>query len=271
MLRAMSELTSREEPATATTSEPTCRWEYESGQQCTRSPAPRRGTRGPAPVYCEQADGPGQPVHNPLNAWRAKTRPAGAEDADPQAGRAPVTEAVRTAGNTLDRAEQLAAALRETAEHLAEALATATDPAAAEAQISARVVDAEEEADQARATATRETAARLAAETRAEEARQMAEAMAGQAETAQADAEAARADASSARAELRDRIIEHEEARQAIRREADEAINRARADADERISAAETDKAAAIAEAAQRASRAEVQAREAIGGPRRLR
>ena len=48
----------------------------------------------------------------------------------------------------------------------------------------------------------------------------MAEAMAGQAEAAQADAETARADASSARAELRDRIIEHEEARQAIRQEA---------------------------------------------------
>src|SRR6195256_4560762 len=94
ILRVMSELTSREKPATAPTGEPTCRWEYESGPQCTRSPALRRGTRGPAPVYCEQADGPGQPVHNPLNAWRAKTRPAGAEDADPQAGRAPVTEAV---------------------------------------------------------------------------------------------------------------------------------------------------------------------------------
>src|ERR1035441_5789854 len=87
----MSEMTS-EETATAS-ARPTCRWEYETGQQCARTRAPRRGTRGPAPVYCEQADGPGQPVHNPLNAWRTKTRPAGAEDADPQAGRAPVTEA----------------------------------------------------------------------------------------------------------------------------------------------------------------------------------
>src|SRR5207302_9802393 len=139
-----------EETTTTASARPTCRWEYETGQQCTRPPAARRGARGPAPVYCEQADGPGQPVHNPLNAWRAKTRPAGAEDADPQAGRAPVTEAVRTAGNTLDRAEQLAAALRETAEHLAEALATATDPAAAEAQTSARVVGAAEGAEQAR-------------------------------------------------------------------------------------------------------------------------
>src|SRR6202035_4367058 len=85
ILRAMSELTSREEPATATTSEPTCRWEYESGQQCTRSPAPRRATGAPPPVYGEQAEARAQPVHTPLTAWRAKTRPAGAEDADPQA------------------------------------------------------------------------------------------------------------------------------------------------------------------------------------------
>ena len=133
----MSELASQE-PAAAT-APATCRWEYEDGQRCARPPAPRRGTRGPAPVYCEQADEPGQPVHNPLNAWRAKTRPAGvADDEDPQAGRAPVAEAIRTAGSTLDRAEQLAAALRETAEHLAEALATAADPDAAAAQISAR-------------------------------------------------------------------------------------------------------------------------------------
>src|SRR5258708_26176860 len=114
----MSELTSREEPATAAAGEATCRWEYESGQQCTRSPAPRRGTRGPAPVYCEQADGPGQPVHNPLNAWRAKTRPAGAEDADPQAARAPATQADRTARNPLDRAAQLAATPRPAAQRL---------------------------------------------------------------------------------------------------------------------------------------------------------
>ena len=167
-----------EETATAS-ARPTCRWEYETGQQCARTRAPRRGARGPAPVYCEQADGPGQPVHNPLNAWRTKTRPAGAEDAGPQAGRAPVTEAARTAGNALDRAEQLAAALRETAEHLAEALTTAADPDAAEAQISARIVDAEEARQAAEALATREKAARITAETRADAATQMTEAMAG--------------------------------------------------------------------------------------------
>src|SRR4030081_2166460 len=115
ILRVMSELTSREKPATAPTGEPTCRWEYESGQPCTRSPARGRG------------GGP-RPGHTPLTPGGSRARPAGAEDADPQAGRAPVTEAVRTAGNTLDRVEQLAAALRETAEHPAEALATATHP-----------------------------------------------------------------------------------------------------------------------------------------------
>jgi len=120
----MSEMTS-EEPASVTITAATCRWEYEDGNQCTRPPAPRRGTRGPAPVYCEQADSPGQAVHNPLNAWRAKTRGTEAEGIDFPEERAPVATAIKTAGSTLDRAEQLAAALRETTEHLAEALATA--------------------------------------------------------------------------------------------------------------------------------------------------
>ena len=165
-------------------------------------------------MYCEQADDPGQPVHNPLNAWRAKTRPAGmAAGEDPQAGRAPVAEAIRTASGTLDRAEQLAAALRETAEHLAESLATAADPDAAAAQISAQIADADDARQAAESLAAREKAARIAAEARTGKARQMAEAMAGQAESAQADAEAARADASAARAELRDSIIEHEHVR----------------------------------------------------------
>ncbi|MGH3234242.1 MAG: hypothetical protein ACRDOH_13505, partial [Streptosporangiaceae bacterium] len=262
----MGEMTSREGPsaAAAPAGQLACRWEYEDGQQCTRPPAPRRGARGPAPVYCEQADGPGQPAHNPLNAWRAKTRPADADDDDTQAARTPVAEAIKTAGNTLDRAEQLAAALRETAEHLAEALATAGNPDAAAAQIDAQLADVREEAARQKAAADRETAARLTAEARAGEARQMAEGMAGQAEAAQADAEAARADASAARAGLRDRIIEHEQARQAIRQEADQAIAGAHTDAAERIAAAEAGKDAAARAAAARAEQAEQQAREAI-------
>ena len=183
-------------------------------------------------------------MHNPLNAWRAKTRAAGAEDADPQAGRAPVAEAVKTAGNTLDRAEQLAAALRETAEHLAEALATAANPDATDAQIEAQVVDATEEADQAAEQRPRGRRQPGSPPRPAPRKRTRAEEMAGQAETAQADAEAARADASSARAELRDRIIEHEAARQAIRQEADQAITEHAARPTSASPAAEADKAA---------------------------
>ncbi|MGH3288431.1 MAG: hypothetical protein ACRDPD_27745, partial [Streptosporangiaceae bacterium] len=267
----MSELTSRAEPATPTAPE-TCRWEY--GQQCTRPPAPRRKPTGPAPVYCEQGDAPGQPVHNPLNAWRAKTRPAGPTD-DPQAERTPVATAIKTASGALDRAEQLAAALRETAEHLAEALATAGNPDAAAAQIDAQLADAREEAARQGAAADRETAARLTAEARAEEARQMAEEMAGQAEAAQGDAEDARADASSARAELRNRMIEHEETRQAIQQEAgrviaeareqaEVSIRQARAEAGEAIARAEADKAAGIAEAQARADLAAARAADLV-------
>src|SRR5215472_13912736 len=194
----MSEMTPRDTPATAaagTAELETCRWEPEPGRRCTRPPAPRRGSRGPAPVYCEQADGPGQPVHNPLNAWRAKTRPAGAaEGEDSGGGRAPVAEAARTAGSALDRAEQLAAALAETAEQLAEAIRTTGDPDAAAAQIQAQVQDADDARQAAESAAARERAARLAAEQLAAQARQLAEEMAGQAERAQGDADTARAE-----------------------------------------------------------------------------
>ena len=105
----MSEMTSREEPAAAPAERTACRWEYEDGRQCTRPAAPRRGARGPAPVYCEQADEPGQPAHNPSNAWRAKTRAGDTADQDHQADPAPVATAIKTAGGALDRAEQLAA------------------------------------------------------------------------------------------------------------------------------------------------------------------
>src|SRR5512142_2349125 len=100
----MSEMTPHDQPgpgavhAAAVAAPETCRWETGPGRRCARPPAPRRGRRGPAPVYCERAD-PGGPVHNPLNAWRAKTRPAGApEGEDSPAGRTPVAVAVTTAG-----------------------------------------------------------------------------------------------------------------------------------------------------------------------------
>src|SRR5215831_19462901 len=123
-----------------------CRWPYADGRPCTRAPAARQGSRGPAPAYCGQADGPGQPVHTPLNAYRARARRAASPAGDDGAGDsgAPVTEAIGTAGGALDRAEQLHAALRETLELLAESLAAASDPDAAAAQIAAQVADAEE-------------------------------------------------------------------------------------------------------------------------------
>ena len=172
-----------------------CRW-----HGCTRLAALRRGKTGPAPAYCEQADD-GGPEHNPLNAWRAKKRIS-----DPQAGRTPVAEAVATAGNALDRAEQLSAALRETAEHLAEALRDAADPVAIDAQIFTQVSDARAEAAQARADADRDRVARITAEATAREATQAAEAMAAQAEAAQADADAARAEMAEVRADAQARI-----------------------------------------------------------------
>ena len=230
----MSEMASQE-PATTTATAPTCRWEYEDERQCTRPPAPRRGTRGPAPVYCEQADGPGQPVHNPLNAWRAKTKAGDTPGQDPQAERAPVATAVKTAGSTLDRAEQLAAALRETTEHLAEALATAADPGAAAAQIQAQVQDADDARQAAESLATRERDARIRAEAQAGAATQMAEAMAGQTEAAQADAEAARADVSAMRSELQEATAAHAAELDRIREETQARITIAEEDRDSAI------------------------------------
>ena len=131
--------------------------------------------------------------------------------------------------------------LREATEALAEALATVADPDEVVTQIQAQVQDADDAKQAAESLAVRERNARLEAETRAGEARQAADEMAGQAQAAQADAEAARADAASARTELRDRIIEHDQALQAIRQEADQAISQAHAEAAEAIRRAEAD------------------------------
>ena len=132
-------------------------------------------------MYCEQADAPGQPAHNPLNAWRAKTRTGDAAHQDAQADRAPVATAIKTAGATLDRAEQLAAVLREATEALAEALATVADPDEVVKEIQAQVQDADDAKQAAESLAVRERNARLEAETRTREARQAADEMAGQA------------------------------------------------------------------------------------------
>src|ERR1019366_8082573 len=118
----------------------TCRFPYDDGRACTRPPKPRQGERGPAPAYCWESDeGPGQPVHNPVNAHRARARQAAS--GEPEPSRAPVSEARATAASSMDRCEQLGAALRETLELFEEALAAAGDPDAAAAQIAAQVAD----------------------------------------------------------------------------------------------------------------------------------
>src|SRR2546421_2390423 len=122
----MDDSARNQQAPTAAPEASTCRWPV----GCARAPAPRQAARGPAPIYGEQADGPGQPVHNALNAWRAKST-GGQPPTSTGEDRAPVATAARTAGQALDRAEQLTAALRETAELVAEAIRTTGDPDAA--------------------------------------------------------------------------------------------------------------------------------------------
>jgi chromosome segregation ATPase len=165
---------------------------------CSRPAAAKRGTRGPAPMYCEEADKPGGTVHNALNAWRFLQRQgrSGPDVLDEESDRAPVTTALVTADNALQRGKQLHAAWAETQEQFTEALRIAGDPDAAAAQVAAAIADAEESAAGARAGAARASAARLVAESEAAEARAAATAMAEQAEEAElaraAEAEVAR-------------------------------------------------------------------------------
>ena len=189
-----------------------CRWPGE----CSRPAAAKRGTRGPAPSYCEQAD-PGGPVHNALNAWRFLQRQGRSPDAlEEEPDRAPVTTARVTATNALARGEQLHAALAETLEHFQESLRIAGDPDAAAAQVAAAIADAEEASAGARADAARASAARLVAESEAAEARAAATAMAEQAEEAElARAEEAEA-ARLARAEEAEAIADAARARSEV-------------------------------------------------------
>src|SRR6516164_10849853 len=114
---------------------PTCKWDlYPDGHRCPRPRAPRQGTRGPRlRDYCEQADAPGEPVHNPGNHWRALQKlpdAAQGDRASDAARSAPTmttarltgTELLQSAGAYTDRLEAIVAGLRG-------ALASATDPA----------------------------------------------------------------------------------------------------------------------------------------------
>src|SRR5690349_8033495 len=132
-------------PAAATKPDNECQWEH---WNCTRprEAKVRPDAPGPRPKFCGQADdpdasGPAGLVHNASTQWREyerQRRGAAAsvpaiEEEDP----APVRRATKTAGDALDRAEKLHAALRETAEQIAESIRVAGDPRAAEAQIAA--------------------------------------------------------------------------------------------------------------------------------------
>ncbi len=275
----MNQPASLEEP-TAAAAPPTCRWDfYPDGHRCPRAQAPRRGERGPGRDYCEQADGPGEPVHNPANAWRARQRLRDAAQArlaaDAGAGRsAPTmtkarltgTELLQSAGVYADRLEAIAAGLRE-------ALAGATDPAAAEAEIERiraaanQLVEAAEE--RARQAEQRATDAAEFAEAANAAAEQMSEDLdAAQTATAAADTAREEADqrAVTAREEAGQQVsaIRGETARQisAIRGETARAIEQARAAAAELVREAQDERAQAVQDAAQ-AGEAASQAQQA--------
>ena len=218
--------------------------------ECDRPVAPPPATGGRS-RYCDD------PEHTATTAFRARRARGG----EPGTGERSASLAGATLRENVERLGQVLAEFRALSQQAAEHLQVATNPEVIQAEMAA----VRAEALQAVATAQGELADERQARLTADEA----------AEAAQADAETARADASSARAELREGIIKHEEARQAIRQEADQAIEQARreaagqvsaatADRDAAVAAAEADKTAAIAAAGERADRAAAEAREAI-------
>jgi colicin import membrane protein len=247
----------------------TCKWDfYPDGHRCPRAPAPSSGPTGPGRDYCEQADGPGEPAHNPANAWRARQRLRAAAQAglvaDTGPGQpAPTMTTARLTGIELlqsarvhaDRLEAIGIALRE-------ALALATDPAAAEAeikQIRAAADQMVEAADQrAREAEQRATDAAEFAEAANAAAEQMSEDM-DAAQTAAAAADTAREEADQRAATARE---EADQQVSAIREETERAIEQARAGAAELVREAQDERAQAVQAAAQ-AGEAASQAQQA--------
>ena len=260
----MNEPASLQDPPAATGG-PTCKWDlYPDGHRCPRARVPRRGARGPQlRDYCEQADGPGEPVHNPGNHWRAlqRLRDAAqadrATDTDPGRSAAPMTTARLTGTELLQAARDQTDQLEAILTRLREALAVATDPAAAEAEIEQIQAAAEQRVEVAGQRA-REAEQRLAeANTFAEAANGAAEQMSedlGAAQTAAADADRAREEA----------------VRQAVaaRQEADKQISAIREEANRQISAIREETAAAIelahAEAAELVTQAQGEREQAV-------
>ena len=79
---------------------------------CQRTPA-QADRPGRPPEYCEQADGPGQPAHNRVNAWRERKRleAEGRGDKVSEAQlAAPVTTARRTGADLVRDGHALAEA-----------------------------------------------------------------------------------------------------------------------------------------------------------------
>ena len=214
-------------------------------------PAARTAARHPgqAPVYCEQADEPGQPVHNPLNAWRAKTRGTEADGADSPEERAPVATAIRTASGTLDRAEQLAAALRETTEHLAEALATAADLRRLPRRSGRRLTTPRKSATNSGGGPTGRKPPGSPLKPTARKPGRRPTRWPGRLRRPRPTPKPPAVTPALPGPNCRDRIIEHEQARQAIRQEADQAIAEVRRQADEAISRARAEHDAAVQQA----------------------
>ncbi len=258
----MNEAAPPQEPSAAPGA-PTCKWDlYPDGHRCPRARAPRHGTRGPQlRDYCEQADAPGEPVHNPGNHWLALKRLRAAAQADGAADTGPgqptltMTSARLTGAELLQSAAARADQLEAIAGRLREAIIKATDPATAEAEI-AEIQAAADQRVQAADERARQADQRAAdADGFAETANAAAEQMSEELDTAQmaaADADEARQTAETTATQAR------EDANRQIaaaRDEAERAITAAREDANRQIAAARDEAERAIAAARDEAGR----------------
>src|SRR5262249_27460998 len=153
----------------------------------------RAGAVGSLPGYCYEADAPGQPVHNPVNAYRERQRLAAkaagrpVEDQD-----RPVSTARLRAGSIRDEALSALETGLERYTQVVEELRTLSDPEAAAVETAADLAEAEQHVAEARNQAAQAEAARAAAQAERDRHLVAAEEMARQTELAEAAAEAAR-------------------------------------------------------------------------------
>ena len=290
----MNEPAPPQEPSAAPTA-PTCKWDlYPDGHRCPRTRAPRRGKRGPQlRDYCEQADAPGEPVHNPGNHWQALKRIRAAAQADAAGDTGPGQPILTMASARLTGAELLQSAaaradqLEAIAARLREAITAATDPATAEAEIAQIQADAGQRVQAADERAGQADQRAAAADRFAETANAAAEQMSEELDAAQraaADADEARqaaeTTATEARADANRQITTaREEAERAItaareeatakvagaREEAERTIRQAQAEAAELIRQAQGQQAQAAQEAASAGEAARLAQQETAG------